>query len=704
MTVVYSGGQSHANDTDTSPRHPETITAEYDFDMLSPEIGISISPQVLEVQEGKIGNFAVTVANVGGYRLEDVDVTFPVGAECDPTKDTMPADSTEIYQCFIQVDEDKAVEARVEAFARGGLPGGGEVRLEKIAPFRLKALKFSVKIEVTPDGGELTPEGKLQVPLDEGGRGTANLQILVTNDGDISVLSVDVSDNEGNQCARHVGDLIFKGDRSNETCQLTVSRDLTYTATVEGFSPDGDRIERFGSVEIDVVRPSIKVEKVVVPGLARAGDPVRFITTVTNDGEIDLTITNMVDVDVPSCSDNVRRPLTVGAPEIYDCEFVTAATGFTNDVTVTAQLPGGQEIVKSASAQLSVASISIVRTPDSQMVRITEAAAFTVTVTNTGDEPFETVVVTDPKAPDCDRPLGPIAAGESAPPYQCIAKLLNDDTLTITATGHHPQLAPVIGKYENFVDIIDPAILVRKLPHEQMASAGGSARFIIVVANYGDVPLTDVVVTDEIAPVCELHIERMEAGGTLAHWCQLPLTDEFLADLLEPDEFLNISRLTAMAPDQRPVEPPNVRTEDNYYEALVNIIRPDTVVELEDSETQVVNLNIKTLTIRETNSGNVPLTNPFVDLAPLGRTLTKSSPEFTGGDVNGDSILDVGETWEWRVVTIIVSVTDVVVLDGNAPSTTYVATGHGTDPLDNDVTFPSYVGERDTLEVPVSRR
>jgi uncharacterized repeat protein (TIGR01451 family) len=84
------------------------------------------------------------------------------------------------------------------------------------------------------------------------------------------------------------------------------------------------------------------------------------------------------------------------------------------------------------------------------------------------------------------------------------------------------------------------------------------------------------------------------------------------------------------------------------------------------------------LTITETNDGDVDLTNPFVDLQPLGLTLDETSPDFSGDD--GDGVLEVGETWQWLVT------------DTPAADTTYIATGHGTAPTGEDVTWCEDVG------------
>ena len=59
----------------------------------------------------------------------------------------------------------------------------------------------------------------------------------------------------------------------------------------------------------------------------------------------------------------------------------------------------------------------------------------------------------------------------------------------------------------------------------------------------------------------------------------------------------------------------------------------------------------------------------------------------------GDGILDPGETWEWRLVIVSVA-GDALVLASDAPQVVGVtATGHGTDPLGGDITFPAFATE-----------
>ncbi|APV43494.1 Cna protein B-type domain-containing protein [Dehalogenimonas formicexedens] len=97
-----------------------------------------------------------------------------------------------------------------------------------------------------------------------------------------------------------------------------------------------------------------------------------------------------------------------------------------------------------------------------------------------------------------------------------------------------------------------------------------------------------------------------------------------------------------------------------------------------------------TITVTEENTGDVPLSNVSVVVTQNdGSPLTLSAPP-TSGDANTDGILDTDETWTWVYLTTI------------SVDTTFQATGHGTDPLGNDITVPNYPTEQDDVFVEVN--
>ena len=65
--------------------------------------------------------------------------------------------------------------------------------------------------------------------------------------------------------------------------------------------------------------------------------------------------------------------------------------------------------------------------------------------------------------------------------------------------------------------------------------------------------------------------------------------------------------------------------------------------------------------------------------------------------------MDVGETWEWRVVTVGIA-GNYVPLAEDALNMRFVAVGHGTDELGSDVTYPADAEELGEIEVPIVTR
>jgi len=125
---------------------------------------------------------------------------------------------------------------------------------------------------------------------------------------------------------------------------------------------------------------------------------------------------------------------------------------------------------------------------------------------------------------------------------------------------------------------------------------------------------------------------------------------------------------------------------DEQAQITVYTISPDTMVGISTSASVVQAGGTVNLTITEQNTGDDDLTGAYVHVDNGIGDL--SAPPDSGDD--GDGILEVGETWSWTVSGVVVSA-----------YTTFTATGHGTDSLGGDVTYPAYPDEQDTVNVDV---
>lgn len=132
---------------------------------------------------------------------------------------------------------------------------------------------------------------------------------------------------------------------------------------------------------------------------------------------------------------------------------------------------------------------------------------------------------------------------------------------------------------------------------------------------------------------------------------------------------------------------------DERSAASVDVINPSTVVGISAQPTTVTLGDPTTWTVTEKNDGDVLLRNPSVRLdadgGDSGDVATLTAPPASG-DTNGDGVLDPGETWTWTLPTV-----------PPVGGITVTATGHGTDPVGRDITFPLDAEERAQASVTV---
>jgi hypothetical protein len=127
----------------------------------------------------------------------------------------------------------------------------------------------------------------------------------------------------------------------------------------------------------------------------------------------------------------------------------------------------------------------------------------------------------------------------------------------------------------------------------------------------------------------------------------------------------------------------------------VAVIHPSTITTISASAASVEVGGTVDLTVTEENDGDVDLTDPQVVVNDGTSDIATLVAPPTSGD-DGDGVLEVGETWTWNATTV-AALNDVVI---NA-TTTFTATGSGTDSLDNVITYPGDPDERDAVTVDV---
>ena len=313
-------------------------------------------------------------------------------------------------------------------------------------------------------------------------------------------------------------------------------------------------------------------------------------------------------------------------------------------------------------------AISITKKPDTQTIRNGDTATWTITVTNTGDSTLTNVHVDDAQAPGCARTAAEIALipshlsstfapGESVS-YDCsLANVTSDFTNTAVATGTDETEQDVTAEDSADVDVINPHVTILKSPDTQTIVSGQTATFTIQVINDGDSTLTNVVVTDALAPGCARTSADIgglasmppapAAGSTITYQCTLANVTA---------SFTN----TAVATGKPPVGP-DVSSQDTAGVTVVQPVTHPAVQIVKDPKSQTVTKgNTATFTITVLNTGDVALTDVVVTDA-----LSPNCNKTIGTLAPGQSV-----SYKCTRPNVQSSFTNVAVVTGKAGGTT----------------------------------
>ena len=374
--------------------------------------------------------------------------------------------------------------------------------------------KIAIEKTVYRDGAGSCPGGELVRGLN----GTPVVYCFrVVNTGNTYLASVTLTDGDLEASHTFAGVLApFGAGEASWAEAGAITADLLNQADVVGTpcSSTGTPIlnapfvEATDTASVDLVHPAIDIQKTPDTQTVVSGGTATFTITVTNTGDVPLTNVTVTDPLAPTCDKGIGD-LAVGAANgvTYTCTLAVVTADLTNVASVAGTPLEGGPVTDSDTAAVDVIhpAIDIQKTPDNQTVVSGGTATFTITVTNTGDVPLTDVTVTDPLAPTCDKGIGDLAVGAAnAVTYTCtLAVVTADLTNVASVAGTSLEGGPVTDSDTAAVDVIHPAIDIQKTPDTQTVVSGGTATFTITVTNTGDVPLTNVTVTDPLAPTCD---------------------------------------------------------------------------------------------------------------------------------------------------------------------------------------------------------
>ena len=344
--------------------------------------------------------------------------------------------------------------------------------------------------------------------------------------------------------------------------------------------------------------------------------------------------------------------------------------------------------------------------PTGPYIAVGSSVTWTYTVTNTGDVPLSNIVVTDDQA-------------GVTPEYQS-GDTNTDDILDTTETWIYQATGTAVaGQYANqgtatgdfmstTVDDTDPShyfgadidIHIEKATNGQDADTPTGPVVLVdslvtwtyTVTNPGNVPLSNVTVTDSVGGVNPTPVDDSPADG----YNDGDTNTDNLLDTTETwtyqasgtavaGQYANIGTATGTPPVGSDVSD----TDPSHYFGANPDIHIEKATNGQDADAPTGPIvpvgSLVTWTYTVTNPGNVPLSNITVTDSVGGVTPTavdvSPADGYNDGDTNMDNLLDTTETWIYEATGLAVA--------GQYENLGTVTTNEG--PTDNDPSH--YFGE-----------
>jgi uncharacterized repeat protein (TIGR01451 family) len=201
------------------------------------------------------------------------------------------------------------------------------------------------------------------------------------------------------------------------------------------------------------------------------------------------------------------------------------------------------------------------------------------------------------------------------------------------------------------------AIAIAKTANTTQISIGHNVTYTYVVTNPGDLPLSDVSVSDDKVSVVTYQSGDSGGDGRLDTQETWIFTANYTVTEEDADPLVNVATASGTYTGGR--------TVTDWDEASVDILRPAIAIAKAANCTEAHEGDEITYNYNVTNIGDSPLSNVSVSDNITG------GAAYQSGDSNGDNKLDVDETW---IFTATYTVTD-----GDTNPMVNVATASGTD-------------------------
>jgi uncharacterized repeat protein (TIGR01451 family) len=396
----------------------------------------------------------------------------------------------------------------------------------------------------------------------------------------------------------------------------------------------------------DVAHPGINVVK-SGPATAHEGDSVTYTFTVTNTGDTTLSGTSVSDniagsgvyqsgdTNLNGFLDKTEtwvftKDYTISTPQVANVD---------NTVTACATDPAQTQVCDTDTHTLDVLhpAISVIKSGPLYGYE-GMSIGYTFTVKNTGDTTLFSVNVDDNLAIGETCLVSVLAPGDTTIctahyiiPIPTIMNVVN----TVVASGTDALGQTVTADDSHTLDVLHPSLQVVK-SGPVTAHEGDTVTYTFTVTNTGDIPLSSVTVTDNVAGNALYVSGDSNANSKLDLSETWVFTKDYTISTPQTANVVNTATACGYDPIQSALLNPSATCDTDMH--TLDVLHPAVHV-VKSGPANAYEGDSVTYTFTVTNTGDTPVGSLTVsdDVAGAGT--------YQSGDTNSNDLLDLNETW-----------------------------------------------------------
>ena len=463
----------------------------------------------------------------------------------------------------------------------------------------------------------------------------------------------------------------------------------------------------------DAANPSLAIVKTADVGstFSEVGDMISYTFDVTNDGtqafasEVRVFDTKIGDATGLICYTPSSGNPSLSVGEMVSCQFDYAVTQddldageVINEAFAQTLFNGGTTPVSSAptsetvSANLTPAMTLTKTSTPNPAGAVGTTVSYDFVATNSGNQTLNSVKVVDPRIPSLSCDVATLVRGDSLTCSAIYTVQQSDidagniiNTASVAAmTPQGTMISPVTATETTGVPASVPGVSVAKISSGTVFGAAGSfTTFTFDVRNTGNTTLSNVIVDDVLDTGAACVIPTLAPSAQDNFTCTFML--EITQEMVDNNTVTNVVNVTATDPFGT-----DVTATDT-----VTLAGPTRSPSLETTKVylsgdQIVGSKV-VFALQVENTGNVTLTTPAITdtmtRISTGAAITLDQPfALSSGDTDGDTLLDVGETFVFTATRTLSQgdinaggITNTASVTANGPT----GTGSVTDVSDN---------------------